>query len=197
MKTKLLTLLVAASMGVAAYGAIDFSPVPTERVLEGWKFAGLKFHENGRAISYEHPRGWSYSGGGARIRFTPPNLTQAVAEIDQAPVQGKLELTEETAKLLQQKALASVPPDSQKVTLVSEAVNPFQVNTHSTYEAVVAYEAFGQEFMLGIVYVNLPDTQLRFRSVALKADFEKVHGPFRSSIFSLEWEKTPAPAAKN
>ena len=187
MKKTLLTLLVAASAGLGARGAIDFTPIPKERVLEGIKFAGLQFHQNGRLVTYEQPRGWNYSGGGASIKFTPPSMSQAQAEIDQTALAEPQIYDEPTIKSLKEKALTSIPPNSQKIDVVSEALNPFLINTHHTYEVIFSYEAFGQEFMTGVIYVNLPDTRLRFRTTAPKADFEKVHSAFRGSMFSLEW----------
>ena len=61
------------------------------------------------------------------------------------------------------------------------------LNQNHTYEVIVSYQAFGQEFMMAVIYMNLPDTQVRFRSVARKDDFEKVHTAFRRSLFSWQW----------
>ncbi len=41
---------------------------------------------------------------------------------------------------------------------------------------------------MSILYLNLPDTQLRFRTLARKEDFEKVHAAFRGSVFSWQWK---------
>ena len=188
---KAVCLLLLSTFALAApfaQAGVDFNASTSERMLAGIKFQQLNFTENGRRITYEHPRGWAYSGAGSRIRFTPPGLTQAFAEIDQTPLPAPAPINEDVAKALQQAALASIPPDSLTPALVSEAVNPFRVNNHETYEAVLSYGAFGQEFMMGVIYVRLPDTQLRFCTVARKADFEKVHEAFRSSIFSWQWD---------
>ena len=186
MTIKALSLLLSVVASAAA--GIDLTPTTTERMQAGMKFTELNFKENGRRITYEQPRGWSYSGGGAQIKFTPPNLTLAQSGIDQVPLPAPQTFDEETKKALQQKTLAAAPPDSQNVALVSEALNPAVINKLPTYEVVVSYQAFGQEFMLSVIYLNLPDTQLRFRTLARKQDFEKVHAAFRSSIFSWQWK---------
>ena len=188
MKIGSLTLLLSVVAIFSAQAGIDFTPVLTERTRAGIKFPQLNFKENGRVIMYEQPRGWAYTGSSAQIKFTPPDLTQAQAEIDQTPLPAPQNFDEPTVKALREKALASLPEGSQNVAIVSEQADPVLVNNNHSYEFIISYQAFGQEFMTGIVYVNLPDTQLRFRSVARKADFEKVHPAFRGSIFSWQWK---------
>lgn len=180
--------LITLACTLRAHASIDFSPVTSERKLSGFTFQQLNFSHNGRRVTYEQPPGWSYSGGGPRIKFVPPSVTLAHSEIDQMPLSAPITLDEDTKKVLQQRALASVPPDSQDVVLVAEMPDPVLVNNNHTYEVTVAYKAFGQEFMTGIVYLNLPDTQVRFRTVARKEDFEKLHNAFRGSIFSWQWQ---------
>lgn len=180
-----LSLLVVANVSRAA---IDFTPVPTEFMFSGVKFQQLLFKDNGRTVSYTQPRGWSYSGGAAKIRFTPPDVPQAQAEIEQSPLQAPQKFDDETKKALQQKTLAALPPDSANVTVVSEEMNPLLVNGNDTYAITVAYQAYGQEFVTSVLHLNTTDTQLRFRTTARKADFEKVHAAFRGSVFSWQWK---------
>lgn len=185
-KTSLLLILLAFA---SAQARIDLTPVAGERVLEGIRFAQLSFSENGRTITYEQPRGWTYTGGGDSIRFTPPNIDLASAEIQQSKLPAAQPFDEENRKALQAQTVAAVPPGSKNAALVSEMLNPLRLGVYDTYEVIVSYEAFGQAFMMGVVYVNLPDTQLRFRTLARKSDFEKVHRAFRGSMFSWAWAK--------
>ena len=181
-------LALVAFSGSLAQAGIDFTPVVTQREQAGITFQVLNFKQDGRTITYEQPRGWAPAGGAARIRFTPPKLNQAYAEIEQTPLAAPQPFDDETKKALREKALASLPEGHQNATIVSEAMNPVVINQNQTYEVVIAYHAFGQDFATGIVYMNLPDTQVRFRSVARKADFEKVHPLFRASLFSWQWK---------
>ena len=187
MAKSVLALLCA---GVASvHAAIEFKPHVTEATTPmGFKAHYFTFSEKGRAITYEAPRGWTHSGGGASIKFTPPGLTQAVAEIDQVPLSAPQNFDDETKKALREKTVASVPPDSQNVTAVSEELDPVVLNNNHTYEVVISYQAFGQEFMMSAIYMNMPDTQVRFRTVARKADFEAVRALFRRSLFTWQWK---------
>ena len=172
---------------VSANAGIDFTATEVERTLSGIKFKQLVFQQDGKKIGYQPPRGWSFTGGGSRIKFIPPEIAQAQGEIDQVQLSAPQSLDEETMKTLQRKTLESVPADSRQVTLVSEEKNPLLINKNETYEVTVSYQAFGQEFQMSVLYMNLPDTQVRFRTTARKADFEKVHKAFRGSIFSWQW----------
>lgn len=178
----LLALLVAT-----AQASVDLTPIPGERVLAGIKFQQLIFQEKGRKITYEQPRGWKYSGGGASIKFSPPELANAEAEIDQTPLQAPQNFDEKTMKALEEQVLSSVPANSQNAALVGTEKNPVTVNRHETFEVVVAYQISGVEFQRSVLFLNLPDTQLRFRVTARKQDFEKIHKAFRGSIYSWQW----------
>ena len=180
-------LIALLFVATTCLGAIDFNPVPGERVLDGIKFPQLFFKQDGKKIIYEQPRGWNYSGSTASIKFIPPHLVQAEAEIDQSPLQKPPKLDEETVKALQAQVLASVPPKSQNVTLVSEEKNPLLINNNETYAVTISYIAFGQEFQRSVLFLNVSDTQVRFRVTARKGDFEKVNRAFRASLFSWQW----------
>jgi len=167
--------------------SIDFFPTTGERILEGIRFPELYFHENGRRISYEQPRGWTYTADKARIKFTPPNVRQAYGEFSQAPLPRPQNFDEVTVKLLENAAVAALPPDSQEATVVSREKNPLMINQHETFEVIVAYQLYSERYHQSILFVNLSDTQLIFRLVAPKADFEKLHRAFRGSLCSLQW----------
>lgn len=184
------SLLLASCFFAAAHAhaAIDFTPRPGERVLEGIKFPQLHFNHAGKTITYEQPRGWTHSGGGASIKFTPPALAQATAEIEQTPLPAPQPFTDESVKILSAQARAAVPPDSQNVVVISEERNPFRIGGNETYAVTLSYTAFGQEFERWVLFMNLPDTQVRFRITARKADFENVQKAFRGSLFSWQWK---------
>jgi hypothetical protein len=177
----------------AASAAIDFTPKTGERFLSGVTFPQLIFNQDGREVVYEHPRGWSYTGGGPSIKFLPPNVSQASAEIQQVPLKGSLSFDEPMIKALQQQTLASVPQGSTDVALVAEESNPLRVNGNQTYEITVGYRFYGEDFQLSVLYINVAETQLRMRVVAPKRDFEKLHSAFRSSAVSFQGLKPAQP----
>lgn len=180
----LLLLLVA----VSAKASIDFTPTLGERILDGIKFQQLIFHQDSHKITYEQPRGWKFAGDSQRIRFTPTDVTQAQAEIEQLPLQTPQNFDEATIKRLQEEARAAIPSNCLNVSIVSAEKNPLIVNRLETFEVVVSYQLSGVEFERSVLFLNLPDTQLRFRVTARKQDFEKIHKAFRGSIYSWQWQ---------
>lgn len=187
MKTTSIALLLLATFGGAAYAEIDFTPAPGERVLEGIKFPQLFFHQNGRKISYEQPRGWTYSADSSRIRFTPPEVSQAFAEIAQTPLLQPEVLDEEATTRLQFKVMSSVPPNSTGAALVSAEKNPLMIAEHETFEVTISYKLYGEDYSQSVLFMNLQDMQLTFRFVSRKRDFPKLHQAFRGSLCSLQW----------
>jgi hypothetical protein len=193
MKVSLLISLF--SLASSAVGAIDLSPVKGERVLDGIKFSQLLFRDGERQITYEPPRNWKYSGDSSQVKLTPPDVSQAQAVIDQSPLAAPQVFSEETVKGLQANVLKYVPPGSLDVAIVSEEKTPVFVNGKETYALTVSYRFANQDYLMSVLYVNLPETQLRFRLVARKADFEKLQKAFRGSVFSFQWAaEKPAPA---
>lgn len=171
---------------------IDFTPVTTQRVVEDMVFPELNFHEDGRKISYEPPRGWTYAGGGASFRLIPPQeVTQAQVEMRQSPLLAPQNFDEASCKLLQNQVFASVPSGAQNVTLVGVEQNPVAINRRETFGVTVSYTFSGQVYLLNVLFCNLPDTQVRFRCSALKPEFEAVFRSFRGSLCTLQWLETP------
>ena len=166
---------------------INFTPVRSVREFEGIKFPQLEFAQGKQKITYEQPRGWTFAGDASRVKFTPPNVSQAFGEIAQTPLRAPQNFDEPTLKALQEQTVASVPPESGDVSIVAAEKNPIMINQHETFEVVVAYQLYGERYQKSVLYTNLADTQLTFRFVARKVDFDKLHRAFRDSLCSLQW----------
>ncbi len=171
-----------------AHAGIDFTPTAGERTLEGIVFKQLVFHQNGRPITYEQPRGWTFSGGGNGIKFSPADVSQAQAFIEQVPLAAPLVMDDATVAKLREQAMATVPNGAQNVVLVSEEKNPLPIHQRETYAVTISYDFYGEVYNTSVLFANLDDTQLRFRTVARKADFENVRRAFRASLFTLSWQ---------
>jgi hypothetical protein len=167
---------------------IDFTPTGGERTLEGIVFKQILFHQDGHTIAYEQPNGWTFTGDTGTLKLTPPNVSQARATMEQSPLPAPQILDDATTAQLRQQVLASVPNGAQNVALAAEEKNPLRINQRDTYAVTVSYNFYGQVYELSVLFANLADTQLRFRTVARKMDFEKVHRAFRASLFTLSWQ---------
>jgi hypothetical protein len=105
----------------------------------------------------------------------------------QVPLPAPQNFDDVTAKVLQQRVMTSLPPDSNDVVLVRTERNPLMINQHETFEVTVAYQLYGERYQQSVLFLNLSDTQLTFRFMARKTDFEKLHQAFRGSLCSLQW----------
>jgi hypothetical protein len=182
------TITIAfAAVARTARGAIDFTPATGERTLEGIRFPELYFHENGRKISYEQPRGWTYTGDATSIKFIPSDVRGAFADITQAPLQKPQNFDDDAMKSLQAKALTLLSPDAGDIVVVSAEKNPLMINAHETFEVILAFQLYGEHYRQSVLFLNLPDTQLSFRVLSRKVDFERLHRDFRGSLCSLQW----------
>lgn len=181
-------IIFSATLVSSALGGIDFTPTPGERSQEGIVFKQLIFHQDGHAITYEQPRGWTVTGDTSGMRLTPPNVSQAQVTVQQSPLSVPQVFDEPTTTQLKQSVLTSAPNGSINVALVAEEQSPVKIHQQPTYAVTISYGYFGQDYESCVLFANLGDTQVRFRTVARKADFEQVHRQFRGSLFSLSWQ---------
>lgn len=188
-------LAVASCLVVSAFGAlgaIDFTPTEGARVLEGITFKQLHFHQDGHVITYEPPHGWSCNGDGSGLRLAPADVSQAQATVQQSALNAPQVFDGPTTKQLQQFVLGSLPAGAQNIALIAEEQTPVHIHGQDTYGVTLSYNLLGQDYEVNVLFANLGDTQLRFRVVARKADFDKVWRAFRGSLFSLFWQENPA-----
>ena len=188
MDLRLTILILAAAVGTASASPIDFTPTTGTRTQEGVAFKQLRFHQDGRVVTYEPPAGWQYSGDASGLRLAPPDTSQAQITVQQAPLAAPQVFDAATTRQLLQIVLSSAPSAAQNVAVVAEEPNPVRIHLQETYGVTIGYNFLGQEYLANVLFVNLGDTQVRFRTVARKPDFEKVWRGFRGSLFTLAWE---------
>ena len=187
MKKICLTLIWPALIQ-SAFAAFDFTPTPAERTLEGIVFKQMIFHRDDRAVAYETPRGWTCTGDPSKMTLVPPNLSLAQCTIEQAQLSTPQVFDPVTVKQLQQQVIASLPSGSENVQTVSEEQSPLRINQQETYAVTMSYRFYGQDYETCVLFANFGNTQLRFRTVALKKNFEQVQRAFRGSLFTLSWK---------
>lgn len=183
------TIFLVLITGVTCNGGIDLTPSITHYTNSGMTIQQLVFKHDKQRIEYEPPRGWSFHGSVDRLQLTPPHANFAEAVIQAVPLASPRPLDEKVGKALEQEFIASLPPGSQFVTVVSEEQNPVLLNGNRSFELTVSYQLMGEKFLRSALFVNLADTQLIFRLTARKDDFESLHRGFRISISSWHWHE--------
>jgi hypothetical protein len=187
MRIFLIAFIASSALWNCLAGPIDFAPTSGTREIEGLVFPQVVFHQDGHPISYEPPKGWTYSGDSTEFRLTPPNTSLAQAQIGQTTLPSPQVLDEASIKQLQQVVIGSLPGEAKNVQLVAQEPNPIRIDKQPSCEVLVSYSYFGQDYLASVTFANLGDLQLRFRIVARKTEFEALHRAFRASLFSLHW----------
>jgi hypothetical protein len=184
-----IVLFVFAIASISSvFAAIDFTPTAGQRELDGVTFSQLVFHDKGRCVTYEQPRGWTYSGDSSHIRFIPPGTSLAVGEISQVPIPTPQNFDDDATKTwLRNQVLTSLPSESREAKLISMEKNPLMINARDTLEITVTYNLHGENYLQSVLFLHLPDVQLNFRFISRKSDFPKLHQAFRGSLCSLQW----------
>lgn len=188
MRIFLTAVLAFSALLPCAGGPIDFTPTRGQRTLEDMVFPQLVFHQDGRAITYEQPRGWTFNGSATQLKLTPPNISQAQATIEQVALPAPRTFDEAAVAALRRVVLASIPEDAETGKIVAEEQDPVPIRQQPTYAITANYSYFGQDYAVSILFANLGETQLRARLMTRKADFEALQRAFRGSLFTLHWE---------
>jgi hypothetical protein len=185
-----LFLLVSLSTAPVLRADLDLTPATATRHLESFSFPELIFSDGSQQVSYEFPRGWSYSLiSSKQIRFNPPQLAQARAEIEAVPLTEGFAFDEKSIKKLREETVRGLPKNSTQIQILSEVTNALLINGHKTYEVTIAYMCYGQRYQTSVLFANLDRQQLRCRVLAQASDFEKIHRTFSDTLCSLQWLK--------
>ncbi|MGC3988212.1 MAG: hypothetical protein QM796_00740 [Chthoniobacteraceae bacterium] len=163
---------------------IDFTPHQESISFDGGQMQRNYFTQGNQRISYDIPGGWTASGGGSRLTLTPPNKVQAQAVIECLPLSAPQTYNDAQAKLLKDNAMAFIPAKAENVKLVAEKLNDFKVDGHEVYEVSATYSFYGQNFELGVIYINMGLNQIRCHLVSHASDFNDLYAAFRRSFFS-------------
>ena len=188
MRFLLTTVLASSAVLPCVAGPIDFTPISGQRVLENITFPQLVFHQDGNAITYEQPRNWTFTGGAAQLKLTPPDLSQAQATLEQVALATPQTFDETTTAALEKAVLALIPGDAQNARIIAVEQNPVPIKQQPSLAITASYSYFGQDYAVSMLFANLGDTQLRARLTSRKTDFEALKRAFHASLFSLHWE---------
>src|SRR3954471_13000692 len=171
----------------AALAAVDFSPTPSEYKAEGITFRQLSLKDGDRTVMFEPPREWTERGSATELQLTPRNREDALASVHATPLGRPESFDDASLQKIEQDFVASLPPQSQHVEVVSRAQSPVLVDGNPTFEVIASYEVLGRTFQRSLLVARLGDSQLSFRLVARKLDFDALHHAWCSSILSWHW----------
>ena len=182
-----LILALGGSLSIApARAELDLTPKLSEYELDGVKFKQLAFSDGSKIVTYAPPRGWDYSGSATQSTLRPPGKSQAEATIKKVALSQPASFDEGTAKRLVQEAIASVPPSSTDIQLVSQEKNPLMIERKETFLVTLSYNLHGAAYNRSILFLNRGREQIQFQLSCRRADFRELQAAFLDSQHSWQ-----------
>ena len=182
-----LILALAGSLLIApARAELDLTPKLSEYELDGVKFKQLAFSDGSKVVTYAPPRGWDYSGSATQLTLRPPGKSQAEATIKKVALSQPASFDEGTVKKLVQEAIASVPPGSTDIQLVSQEKNPLMIERKETFLVTLSYNFYATAYNRSILFLNRGAEQIQFQLSCRRADFKELQAAFLDSQHSWQ-----------
>lgn len=182
---KRFALLACLLAGLPAY-ALDLTPTPAFRELEGARIPVLQFADGVRKFNYRPPMEWRWHGGGNMIQFDAPGRGQNLFKllvINKPP--GTPTGTELSSATVLAIARAILPKDAENVRPTKETPTPFALEGRPSLELSFSYSLFGSSQAASVAVVDRSETQWFVVCVeAEAADFESIRTQAISSMFS-------------
>ncbi|MDQ3565799.1 MAG: hypothetical protein M3436_17405 [Pseudomonadota bacterium] len=188
MRAPLLWLLLASRLAGATARALDMTPIPSFKELEGFKVPIVTFKDGDRKISYQPPSGWQLSGGGAQLRLFPSRIAECNARFE---VFKRKPLPDANAREELRKWAATLLPDgAEDIQAGEEYENTFMFGPIGNREFLFTYTANGNRFSASVAIADLNEQQ-RFvaTTIARANDFETMRREVISSMFRWAWDE--------
>jgi hypothetical protein len=178
--------IILISLAGFACADLEFSPRVEEYDLDGVKLKQLSFADSERRVIYTPPRKWVYSGVGNRLVLHPPSESAAEAVITVSKTQRTEVFDEATTKRLCDEVLASVPRGATNVILVSQQMNPLQIERKDTFLVVINYDYYSYPYARSVMFLNRPNEQVRFQLTCYRNSFRDLQKAFQNSHYSWQ-----------
>ena len=183
---RLASLLAAAGIASTVQAELKLTPTISEYELDGVKLQQLAFSDDGRTVTYQPPRGWSYSGDATQLRLHPKDKSQAEATITRIPRPRALALDEEGIKTLVAEALATIPQGSESVSVLSQEKNPIMIQRTETFLVTLRYTIYGQHYARSILFLYRGNEQIRAQLTCSEPDFSALQRAFFASHYTWQ-----------
>jgi hypothetical protein len=187
MVSQLGAVSVLLALTAQTFAAIDLTPTPSTRELEGATFPELIFYDGKTRVSYEPPSGWHYTGTSSQLKLTPPGLSQAEGMITTIPAVTARQTNDGESSQRRRAALRLLSAAAEQVEVLSEGQGAVQINGRQTFELTVQYVLNGDRFSCVVTFLDLPDSCLIFWITGKTAEFKPLSKLFQKSLCSLQW----------
>ena len=185
---RILGPLVAIFLAADAGFALDLTPIPAFRELEGVKIPVTTFKDGSRIVTWQQP--WPISGGGARVSLFPPDPPQAVMTLEIRP-RKEGDIPPDIApppEVLQKWVKPFIPNDATELVPTVTIRGSYLLDSKPSKEYTFTYLSQARRFGTSVSFVDLSDKERIFVVVTAPAlSFAAVHATAISSLFQMEW----------
>lgn len=180
------TPLLLACLPLAAH-ALDLTPTPSFRELEGMKIPIVVFHDSGKKIAFQPPANWKITGEESSLSFYPAEPLDALLQLRLRP---RKVAAPGTVEDLEKWCRSQLPQDASEPVLEREAASPFLVGSRPSREFTYSYAARGRRFTTAVGVVDWDEKQRLIVVVTARTgDFPITHETAMRSMFS--WNSEP------
>lgn len=177
---------LCGAWGLSSAAALDLTPIPGVREMEGVKIPIVLFEDGARKISYQPPRGWNASGGGASLSFYAPGDGHGwlkLMTVNKKP--GSDAAANNTPEAWQAFSRQFLPKDAEEIALSKESVSPFTLEGRPSHQFTFTYLLAASRNTASIIVVDRNETQ--WLVILISADlpqFEAIQEQAVGSLFS-------------
>lgn len=165
--------------------ALNLTPIPSTRELEGVSIPVLGFTDGEKKVSYQLPGGWAYTGGSNLLTLYPSDRSDVLAEFQVTALEPADPNAPPDGEAWCRRFL---PKDALKVTLESETVSPFTLNALPSHEYIYSYVSQNRRFSASVSVIDLsPRERLSVVITAKAADFKNAREEVFRSLFTMAW----------
>jgi hypothetical protein len=184
----LLALAVAGCIVGPSLMALDLSPTPGFRMLEGFKIPVITMRDGKDTVRWQPPAKWTLGGDQAKLILSSPDFAGATMELQVLlrEAGGKDALT--TPAQQKEWLRRFLPRDAQDVTVLAENASPFTLKEQPSREVIFQFVSQARRLTSSISFVDLSVRERLVLDVtALQPDFAPVHEAAMASMFSWTW----------
>ena len=162
--------------------ALDLTPTPAFRDLEGVQIPIVLFTDAGKKIAFQPPAKWTVSGDSGSVSLYPAERPDAVMQIR---VRVRKPVAEGVTEDLAKWCLSQLPQDAAEPALEGEAANLFTLGTLPSREFTFSYAAQGRRFTSSVTIVDWNERErVAVVVTARTPDFAATHTAAIGSMFS-------------
>ncbi len=167
--------------------ALDLTPTPSFRELEGMKIPIILFQDADKKVAFQPPANWRVTGDETSLSLYPAEPVDALFQLrlrPRKPVEpGAVEDVEKWCR-------SQLPPDALEPVLEREAASPFLLDSRPSREFTYSYAALGRRFTTAVAIVDWDESKRLVVIVTSRtADFPGTHEVAMRSMFS--WNPQP------